>query len=283
MSAPIVSFDVVTFHARGAWPRFDGFEMTHSADGVATLADGSTVQFTATRHVKAGSPTETVATLYSAARRELTAARWEELRGMIRRAFTGHVRDMADGPRPASIKPGTVAPGASLPTVPADAGDVVTVDGIESGATGPDWEPDAQSLFYAQNVETPALMAFGPSRAAALATLANGGAEPVTRGPSHGLADALAIVTGRSVDGAEYLTAHGMSGDRRAALVMPWADAVAIAASEESKAAATRSPDCGVYGIKAAPYGGPSLYTLADYQTDEREGAALDALYGADA
>lgn len=55
---------------------------------------------------------------------------------------------------------------------------------------------------------------------------------------------------------------------------MPMADAVEIAAREESKAAATRSPDNGIYQIKAAPYRGPVLYTLADYDRD-----ALDALY----
>ena len=70
-----------------------------------------------------------------------------------------------------------------------------------------------------------------------------------------------------------------------AALVMPLGDALAIAEREERKAAATRSPDNGVYQIAARPWGGPSLYTLADYERDAAEAAALDALYseGADA
>lgn len=154
MSAPIVSFEVVTFHARGAWPRFDGFDMTHSADGVATLADGSTVQFTATRHHKAGAGCDMAVTLYGKARRELTAARWDELRGMIRRAFVGHVRDMVDGPRPASIKPGTAAPGSALPPVPAD---VDATDALEAADAGLD------ATSYASPVVLPRVGGFAPT------------------------------------------------------------------------------------------------------------------------
>lgn len=107
MSAPVVSFDVVTFHARGAWPRWDGFDMTHSADGFVTLASGEIVSFACSRHHKPGEGTDIAATLYSASRRELTAAKWESIRAAVRSAFIGHVRTMAEGPRPACIKPGT--------------------------------------------------------------------------------------------------------------------------------------------------------------------------------
>lgn len=165
----------------------------------------------------------------------------------------------------------------------ADAGDIRTVDGIESGHTGPDWEPSAAELFYAQNVETPALMAFGPTREAALAALEAGKAEPVARAAVDPVpVDPAAphIVTGRSVDGTEYLTPMGWSGDARAALVMPYADAVEIARREDEREAATRSPDSGVYQIQARPFTGPALYTLADYDRDAREAAELDSLYG---
>lgn len=87
------------------------------------------------------------------------------------------------------------------------------------------------------------------------------------------------VVASRSVDGAEYLTGMGWSGDYRAALVMSPADAREIAAREETKAAATRSPDNGTYQIKAHVWNGPRLYTVAEYESDEA--ARLDSLYGA--
>lgn len=95
-------------------------------------------------------------------------------------------------------------------------------------------------------------------------------------------APALAIVTGASVDGPQYLTGQGFCNDAHAALVMPMADAIEIAAREDAKEAAYRSPDNGVYQIKATPYKGPALYTLADYDRDAKEAAALDSFYGAD-
>lgn len=90
-------------------------------------------------------------------------------------------------------------------------------------------------------------------------------------------ADAPHVVTGRSVDGAEYFAGTGWSGDYRAALVMSPADAAEIAKREETKAAATRSPDAGVYRIKAALWTGPRLYSVAEYERDEAEAAALES------
>lgn len=83
------------------------------------------------------------------------------------------------------------------------------------------------------------------------------------------------IVTGRSVDGVEYLTGMGWSGDYQTALIMTAADAKEIAAREEKKAAATRGPDSGVYQIAARPWNGPRLYRLADYEADESEAARM--------
>ena len=118
MAESVVSFDVVTFHARGAWLLVDG-EMTHSADGSATLASGEIVSFDCARYFNraapAGERTTYRVTLYSASRRELTASKWEALRGEIRRTFKGHVESMADGPRPAAIKPGTDSPATRKP------------------------------------------------------------------------------------------------------------------------------------------------------------------------
>ena len=138
MSESVVSFDVVTFHARGAWLLIDG-EMTHSANGSATLASGEIVSFDCARYFNraapAGERTTYRVTLYSASRRELTASKWEALRGEIRRTFKGLVESMADGPRPAAIKPGTDSPAtrarlasdaqaALCPDVPAAPADV---------------------------------------------------------------------------------------------------------------------------------------------------------------
>lgn len=104
----VVSFDVVTFHARGAWPYRDG-EMTHSADGTATLASGEIVSFVVSRYhvpsAPAGERTSYSLALYSAARRELNASKWGALKAEIRKQFVAHVRRMADGPRPAAIHP----------------------------------------------------------------------------------------------------------------------------------------------------------------------------------
>lgn len=104
----VVSFDVVTFHARGAWPYRDG-EMTHSADGVATLESGEIVSFMVSRYfvpsAPAGERTSYSIALYSAARRELRAAKWDSLKAMIRRQFIAFVRRMADGPRATCIYP----------------------------------------------------------------------------------------------------------------------------------------------------------------------------------
>lgn len=89
----------------------------------------------------------------------------------------------------------------------------------------------------------------------------------------------LFVVAGRSVDGTEYLSGMGWSSDSRAAHVMDEATAVEIARREEERAALTRSPDSGVYGIKPRPYTGPRLYTLEERAEDEAEEARLSALY----
>lgn len=70
---------------------------------------------------------------------------------------------------------------------------------------------------------------------------------------THCAPEPLYYVSGRSVDGAEYLTGFGWSYDSRDALAMPLADATRVAAEQEAKHAATRGPDCGIYQIKARP------------------------------
>lgn len=354
----VVSFDVVTFHARGAWPYRDG-EMTHSADGTATLASGEIVSFVVSRYhvpsAPAGERTSYSIALYSAARRELNASKWDAIKAEIRKQFVAHIRRMADGPRPAAIHPAAeaalVAEYAAAAETAGDAwhianarehgetladGGKFDADATRAGiaalaspaapvalvanttracywrtlagyvATGPNDRPAPNGGGYARLDALMSLKGESP------ATIASVGADVREREESAGraiamacergdcaadeiapmadplaeivrlslAAPALGVVAGRSVDGTEWLTGHGMSGDYRHALVMPWADAVEIAAREERKASATRSPDSGVYGIKARPYRGPSPYTLADYESDEREAAALDALYG---
>lgn len=91
------------------------------------------------------------------------------------------------------------------------------------------------------------------------------------------------IVAGRSVDGTEYLTPQGWANDYRAALIMAPADAREIARREELKAAATRSPDRGVYQIAAHVWEGPRLFTMADYEASEADNAALEAYLAANA
>ncbi len=332
----VVSFDVVTFHARGAWILIDG-EMTHSADGTATLASGEIVSFDCARYFNraapAGERTSYRVSLYSASRRELTAAKWEELRGEIRRTFKRHVESMADGPRPNAIKPGTGEPSdaeaeaaahvvemeaeaAEAAASPEPAAPVALVANTTRAcywrtlagyvATGPDSVPARNGGGYARLDALMSLKGESP------ATIASVGADVREREESAGravamacergdcaadeiapmadplaeivrlslAAPALGVVAGRSVDGTEWLTGHGFSGDARAALVMPWRDAVEIAAREERAASARRSPDNGIYQIAARPYRGPALYTLADYDADAAEAAALDALYG---
>lgn len=366
----VVSFDYVAFHARGAWPYRDG-EMTHSADGTATLASGEIVSFSASRYYVPSEPrgerTSYVVALYSASRRELTAAKWDALKAEIRKQFVAHVRRMADGPRATAIYPAKdaalVAEYAAAAEAAGDAwhianarehgetladGGKFDADATRAGiaalakaeaaspepaapvalvanttracywrtlagyvATGPDSVPARNGGGYARLDALMSLKGESP------ATIASVGADVREREESAGravamacergdcaadelapmadplaeivrltlAAPALGVVAGRSVDGTEWLTGHGFSGDARAALVMPWADAVEIAAREERAASARRSPDNGVYQIAARPYRGPALYTLADYDADAAEAAALDALYseGADA
>lgn len=92
----------------------------------------------------------------------------------------------------------------------------------------------------------------------------------------------LYCVTGRSVDGREYLTPFGWQGDKQCALVMPLDDATRIAEAEEKKQSATRNLDCGIYGIAATQWRGPSLYSFADYERDACEVEELDSVYGYD-
>lgn len=124
------------------------------------------------------------------------------------------------------------------------------------------------SCPYTVGGERAARWNLGHVEAAALASPVPGFAD--AKGPAP-----FAMVAGRSIDGAEYLTREGFHGDRTAALVMEWQTAIAIAASEERKAAATRCPESGVYGIKATPWERPALYSLADYEADERDAESL--------
>lgn len=124
--------------------------------------------------------------------------------------------------------------------------------------------------------------------AAELARGTRGGFDPTGNGPAamDAILSALAgaesietesyVVSGRSIDGTEYLTPIGWGGDYRAALVMSPADAREIAEREEKKAAATRSPDSGVYQIRAHSWSGPRFYSLAEYEKDQEEERRFD-------
>lgn len=104
MTAPTLSFANVCHHAKGAWPYRTG-EMTHSGDGTVTLPNGEIISFDVSRYYVRGEGTSYTVALYSAARRELTAAKWEAIKDSITRKFSRYVRAMAELPRPHSIKP----------------------------------------------------------------------------------------------------------------------------------------------------------------------------------
>lgn len=50
---------------------------------------------------------------------------------------------------------------------------------------------------------------------------------------------------------------------------------------ETAKAAATRSPDNGIYQIKAHVWSGPRLYSVSEYESDEAEAARMDEYFRA--
>lgn len=291
---PALSFEVVTLHARAAWMLVDG-EMTHSASGVATFDSGEMISFDCARYwnrdARPGERTTYRVTFYSAARRELTAAKWDRLRGEVRRAFKGYVEQMAGGPRPASLHPGAYSPASDAPGVqpvgPVSR-DLTTsrplcpVCDAVGAAQG---DCDVCCPVRRDNVEYHAGRGAYAAGVASDACPYPAGGERAARwlagwNDAPRSPDALYVVTGRSVDGTEWLTPAGFSTDRRAALLMSADDAAEIARREESRAAETRTPDAGTYQIKARPYSGPVLYTLADYESDAAESAALDALYG---
>jgi hypothetical protein len=155
-----VTFEHCTRHARGAWPRWDGADMTHSAQGTTVAANGETISFTATRHVKrcvGGMETEVGVVLYRGKScRELTADKWDDLRRNVRGEFKRIVELMANDP------------------TPRDYFGTTRKDGVESGLTGPDWEPTDATRFYAQRLGDPkgGAMGFGSTREAALGDLA---------------------------------------------------------------------------------------------------------------
>ncbi len=88
------------------------------------------------------------------------------------------------------------------------------------------------------------------------------------------------MITGRSIDGTLYYSGQGWDCGPIGALVMTKADAETIAARLEAREAPTRSPDNGVYQIKAVEWKGPTLWTLADEDEADAINNQLESLYG---
>lgn len=95
-------------------------------------------------------------------------------------------------------------------------------------------------------------------------------------------AAALFVITCRTIDGREWLSRGGWTGERGEAVIMSEADALTIAAKEKDgeEARPDRNPDNGRYNIKASPYAGPALYTLAEYEEAEAFNAMMMEMYG---
>ena len=98
-----------TRHARGAWPRFDGADMTHSADGTAQVI-GAPFDFSFAvsryynRDAATGKRADYTVTLYrKGGRRELTAESWDGIKGEILRAFKRQIESMADDSTPRGV------------------------------------------------------------------------------------------------------------------------------------------------------------------------------------
>lgn len=249
-SAPVIRC------ARGAWG-----DRTHSAYGTVTVA-GETLDWNAYRNFDRAAAagervTVEVVLIRAASGRELTGAKWEKVRRAVRLAFKGAVERHAEeleAARPVGETVPAERFSVRLSAVPGGGYNVMEGGEIANGGTARGFVSEAAAGTWIAEF------------------LANEAADALPH-----------FVAGRSIDGAEYLTRHGFGSDFRESLVMTAADAREIAEREETKARATRSPENGVYQIKAHVWTGPALYSLADYDRDAAEAAELDAYLSANA